>query len=116
MTDQNVSRCAAKFRGLLLKDDYKDVMLKAVHEDEKNSQVIFETKCDLQPGTNELELTTFAGIIGSFALNHVEIRCEHLDFILCFQQSIADSPNVENVYLSIDSRKPSVSLGKKPGL
>uniref|UniRef100_A0AC34QRM1 Uncharacterized protein n=1 Tax=Panagrolaimus sp. JU765 TaxID=591449 RepID=A0AC34QRM1_9BILA len=114
LTDQNVSRCAAKFRGLLLKDDYKDVMLKAVHEDEKNSQVIFETKCDLQPGTNELELTTFAGIIGSFALNHVEIRCEHLDFILCFQQSIADSPNVENVYLSIDSRKPSVSLGKKP--
>lgn len=91
-------------------------MLKSVQEDDKNCQIIFETQCNLESGINEIKLETVAELIGSFALNHVEIQMKNVNFILNFQQCIADSPNMENVYLSIDSRKPSVSLGNKPGL
>ncbi|KAE9552305.1 hypothetical protein FO519_004491 [Halicephalobus sp. NKZ332] len=116
MPDSNTSRCTAKTKGLRAREDYKEIMKVAVNEVEEGSPVfVLDGPVDLDPGLNVFELKTVADQVGSFALNHIEITVgPSLKFLLHYQQSIVDFPTLENVYLSIDLRKPNVTLKQKP--
>lgn len=117
MPDSNTSRCIAKTKGLRAREDYKQIMKAAVDEVEESSPVFtLDGNVDLNPGSNTLEFRTTATQVGSFALNHIEVAVgSSLKFLLHYQQSIVDFPTLENVYLSIDLRKPNVTLKQKPG-
>lgn len=71
----------------------------------------------LKSGLNDVELLITATKVGSFALNHIEVMCGNsLLFVINYQQSIAELPSLDNVYLMIDLRLPTVELNSKPGL
>uniref|UniRef100_A0AC35GE89 Trafficking protein particle complex subunit 10 n=1 Tax=Panagrolaimus sp. PS1159 TaxID=55785 RepID=A0AC35GE89_9BILA len=113
------SRCACPTIGLLGKESNPNAILQSSIDTIEDDSIFFKAMngtiengnnlISLKPGKNEINFYGIAFPVGCFVLNHFEIEiAKSLTFFLHFQKEISQIATLDNIFLSVDVRKPVV--------